>query len=49
MRFGAGVEVAPTPNLYVKVEQRYTNYELDAKAWQTLIGIGARFQAFPTV
>jgi outer membrane immunogenic protein len=43
VRFGVGVEVAPASNLYVKLEQRYTNYELDVKAWQTLVGVGARF------
>ena len=43
VRFGAGVEVAPTSNLFVKLEQRYTNYELDAEVWQTLVGVGARF------
>lgn len=43
MRFGAGVEVAAAPNVSVKVEQRYTDYELGAEAWQSLVGVGFRF------
>jgi outer membrane immunogenic protein len=43
LRLGGGVEVAPAPHVSVKLEQRYTNYEFDVDAWQTVLGVGFRF------
>lgn len=43
VRFGLGLEIAPTKNVYVKAEQRYANYELGAELWQTVVGVGFRF------
>ena len=43
VRFGLGVEIAPSKNLYIKAEQRYANYELGAELWQTVLGVGFRF------
>jgi outer membrane immunogenic protein len=43
VRFGLGVEVAPANHVYIKAEQRYANYELGAKLWQTVLGVGYRF------
>lgn len=43
LRLGAGVEVAAAPNVSVKFEQRYTDYELGAHIWQSVVGIGFRF------
>jgi outer membrane immunogenic protein len=43
VRVGAGIEVIAAPNVSVKVEQRYTDYEFGAEAWQTVLGVGFRF------
>ena len=43
VRFGAGLEALVTENVSFKVEQRYTNYELDVDTWQTVAGIGFHF------
>lgn len=43
VRVGAGVEVAANRNVYVNAEYRYSNYELGADGFQTLVGIGFRF------
>lgn len=42
VRVGGGVEVVPIEGSPVsfKIEQRYTNYELGAEVYQTLVGIG---------
>jgi len=42
-RIGAGAELALGRNGFVKIEQRYANYEFDVKLFQTLIGAGFRF------
>lgn len=42
-RLGAGVEFAPTKNMFVKVEQRYGNYQYGIDLWQTAVGVGVRF------
>lgn len=42
-RLGAGVEFAPTDKMFVKVEQRYGNYEAGAELWQSVLGVGVRF------
>lgn len=42
-RLGAGVEFAPSKNVFVKVEQRYGNYEAGAELWQSVLGVGVRF------
>ena len=43
VRFGAGAEALVTENVSFKLEQRYTNYELDVDTWQTVAGIGFHF------
>lgn len=43
IRVGAGVEVAPQDNVFVKLEQRYGNYEAGVHLWQTVFGVGVRF------
>lgn len=43
VRLGVGAELATARNVLVKVEQRYTNYEMGAEAWQTVLGVGLRF------
>lgn len=43
VRLGGGVEFLPVEHVSVKVEQRYSNYELGAEAWQSLVGVGYRF------
>jgi len=44
-RIGGGVEVAVTPNAFVKFEHRYTNYDAGGNddVHQNLIGAGFRF------
>jgi outer membrane immunogenic protein len=42
-RLGGGVEFAPAQHVSLKLEQRYSNYELGLDAWQTVAGIGYRF------
>lgn len=43
VRFGAGLEALVTPNVSVKLEQRYTDYEFGLDAWQTVAGVGFHF------
>lgn len=43
IRFGLGLEYAPARNVYLKLEQRYADYELGAHLWQTAVGVGVRF------
>jgi outer membrane immunogenic protein len=43
VRVGGGVEVAINRNVFVNLEQRYSNYEADVDGWQTLVGLGFRF------
>jgi outer membrane immunogenic protein len=40
---GVGGELAFGTNVYGKVEQLYSNYELGVDGWQTRIGVGFRF------
>lgn len=42
-RLGGGVEFVPTQHVSVKLEQRYSNYELGAEVYQTVLGVGYRF------
>ncbi|TFI56815.1 porin family protein [Sphingomonas parva] len=42
-RVGAGVEVAVTPNVFLNLEQRYSNYEAGVDGFQTVAGLGFRF------
>jgi outer membrane immunogenic protein len=42
-RVGGGVEVGMGRNLYLNVEQRYSNYEAGVDGFQTVAGIGFRF------
>lgn len=42
-RIGAGAEVALGSNGFVKIEQRYANYEFGVDLHQTVIGAGFRF------
>ena len=42
-RVGAGVELAVSPNVFVNVEQRYSNYEAGIDGFQTVAGLGFRF------
>ena len=43
VRVGAGVEVAVSPNVFLNVEQRYSNYEAGVDGFQTVAGLGFRF------
>lgn len=42
-RVGGGVELGLGRNLFVNVEQRYSNYELGVDGFQTVAGLGFRF------
>lgn len=42
-RIGVGGEFAINRNAFVKLEQRYGNYEAGVELYQTLIGFGVRF------
>ena len=45
IRVGGGVEFKPVSGspVSIKLEQRYTNYELGAEAYQSVLGLGFRF------
>ena len=43
VRFGVGGELALGQTAFVKLEQRYSNYELGAETYQTVLGVGVRF------
>lgn len=43
VRLGVGGELALGKNAYVKLEQRYGNYQYGAHLWQSVIGAGVRF------
>jgi outer membrane immunogenic protein len=42
-RVGVGGELALGGTAFVKLEQRYSNYELGAEIYQTVLGVGVRF------
>jgi outer membrane immunogenic protein len=42
-RIGVGGELALGGTAFVKLEQRYSNYELGAEIYQTVLGVGVRF------
>ena len=42
-RLAAGGELALGRNAYVKLEQRYGNYQYGLDLWQTMVGAGFRF------
>ena len=43
VRVGAGAELALSPNVFVNLEQRYSNYEAGIDGFQTVAGLGFRF------
>ena len=42
-RLGVGAEMALNKNVFVKVEPRYSNYELGVDIYQAVLGLGVRF------